>query len=120
MVTSWGRSVAPACSAALDSALGDESLRRRYIRGWRRLPHNHIVDATSCPAGIRQGNPGSKYGGLVSARFRAGRRQTDCVASGLLYAGVFSTQGVPLLQVPNYCSSRGLVPQVGICDSTSY
>ena len=77
----------------MDSASGDESLRRRYICGLRRPPHNHNVHAIRCPAGIRQGTPGSKYGGLGSAQFLAGRRGQ----AGLRYGAVFGTEQRPLL-----------------------
>ena len=94
----WGKSVAPACSAALNSAFGDESLRRRYICGLRRPPHNHNVHAIRCPAGIRQGTPGSKYGGLGSAQFLAGRRgqRRSSLWSGLRYAARASTDPIKM------------------------
>ena len=77
-------------------ASGDESLRRRYIRGLRRPPHNHNVHAIRCPAGIRQGTPGSKYGGLGSAQFLAGRRGQSPLHRSLREGAVFGRELKPL------------------------
>ena len=55
--------------------------------GGRQRTQN--VDASRFPAGIRQGNPGSKYGGLGSAQFRAGRRgqRRSSLRRRLVYGG---------------------------------
>ena len=94
----------------MNSASGDESLRWRCICGWRRPPHNHNVDAISCPAGIRQGNPGSKYGGLGSARFRAGRRVQRRASAGLRYEGVFGKKAKPLVTAVTHALTDGGAP----------
>ena len=59
--------------------------------GGRQRTQN--VDASRFPAGSRQGTPGSKYGGLGSAQFLAGRRgqRRSSLRSGLRYDAVAST-----------------------------